>query len=166
MAIVTELKFGFEGYAPIEEGKEFQSPMAGVTFYGYAPVNDMFSVVYRDMEQQENKESTFCFFIDKADAVALEYVLQREIAERSMRSETFFTQTVFMTCFAGSMPIISFPRRGFSFRYRYDKDYDNLLKMLTEFLDTTNLDDELKKLRAELNQELKSLSSNRPSFLR
>lgn len=45
MVIETELRLGFEGDAPVEEGKEFQSPMAGVTFYGSAPVKDMFSVV-------------------------------------------------------------------------------------------------------------------------
>jgi hypothetical protein len=145
MAILTKLKYGFEGYAPWYYDAEVRPE-----FHGGLPVKNMFSVIYRDVEQEKDseKEATFCFYIDKADAIALEQVLTNEKTNRSMRSETFYAGSVFMTCIAGSMPIISFLQRGFSFRYRYNKDYDELLKMVTKFLDTTELDDELKKLRA------------------
>jgi hypothetical protein len=114
----------------------------------------MFSVVCRIKEITDNKEIAFSFFIDKNDAIALEFVLKREIIQRSMRSETFYCKTVFMTCISGSYPLISFPYRGFSIRLYNDKDYNNLLEMVTDFLDTQDLNEEQKEFREELRRQL------------
>jgi len=98
--------------------------------------------VYEDLL----KEATFCFFIDKEEAIYLEDIMLREKATRSMRNETIYGGNIFMTCIAGSNPIISIPNRGFSFRFYNDEDYDKLLNMLTDFLNHTSLDEKLQNL--------------------
>jgi hypothetical protein len=154
MAIITELIAGFEGYGPVEEDSQMAQLIPGITHYGYFPVEDNFSIVYKEIEQPDNTIATFSFIVDKADAISLEYVLKEEIVRRSWRSETYYCETVFLTRIWGDMPLISFPYRGFSIRFRYNNDYDELLSKVTEFLDSTSMSKELLEKREMLKNRL------------
>jgi len=95
---------------------------------------------------------TFSFFIDKKDAIYLEDIVLREESDRSISSQTYYSEGIYMTCISGSYPIISIPKKGFSFRFYDNEDYDRFQKILIGFLDKTFLDDELQKLRNDLKK--------------
>jgi hypothetical protein len=161
--VITELRLGFEGYAPAEIPKEFigtplGTPVEGYGFHGYGPVKDKFSCTYRVIEKETEKketekEATFSFFLDLEEAIYLEDVMLREKSTRRMASETVYGGHIFMTCIVGSNPLISVPKRGFSIRFYNGEDYEKFLKMLTEFLDRISLNTELQKLREKLKKE-------------
>jgi len=142
--IVTELRSGFEGYGPLQGKYEL---------YGYISVEETFSWIYRLIGKESHTEATFCFFIDKEEAIYLEDIMLREKDSRSMRSETNCGGDIFMTSISGSNPIISIPKKGFSFRFFNGKDYDKLLNMLSSFLNKTSLDEKLQELRNMLEKE-------------
>lgn len=148
--IVTKFKFGFEGYAPI--GDEFQ-------FHGYYPVGDKFSCIYTVQEGEDSDEEvTLCFFLDKEEGIYLEDIMLREMASRRMASDTVYGGDIFMTCIVGSNPIISIPKKEFSFRFYYGEDYGKFLEMITNFIDNSALDEKLQELRKGFREEREACS--------
>jgi len=238
--LITILRFGFEGYAPVhipehvpDELVSFLTPTRKFMFHGYAPVAGKFSCIYivregeflfsmspnfkRDLnnkvvseelrkvfsihncslsekaeiskddidvwsifdnvnnkryiivDEKErldvhadlSREITLAFFLEKEEAIFLEDIMLREIMTRRPVSETVYGGDIFMTCIVGRNPIISIPRRGFAFRFYRDKDYDKLLKMLKKYLDSTDLNEEQRKLREELRRSREQMLGSR-----
>jgi hypothetical protein len=67
------------------------------------------------------------------DSRQLEDVLEDEKKNRTLRSETYYSGSVYLTCIRGGFPVISFTEQGSSITFMFDEDYDKLLELVKEY---------------------------------
>jgi hypothetical protein len=134
MTVVSELISGFEGYAPTNGILGNNQSGKGVSYHAYTRVKNTFSIVYKQTDHESGLISSFSFFLTKQEAISLKTCLDEEVQNRSVRSNTYYDKNVYLTSMYGSLPVISLVDRGLAFNFRFENDYDELLRLLNKYL--------------------------------
>jgi len=150
--INTELTFVFEGYKKIYTLDTNEEKILSLTkeqqFAGDFPFGIQGIFCFKYSIRHNDKEMVrFSIALTDEEAVELEDVLLRERENRRMKSMTYYSGNVYMTCIVGSMPLISLLNKDMSFSFAKGDDYDKLLLAITSFLDKKDLIPELESRR-------------------
>jgi hypothetical protein len=126
----SQIKRGYEGYSKFItmefDGEHHMQLSTGL------PSKDVFTFRYAITEDKKQICQT-SITLTNSEALDLQEIMEREQENRNLRSETFYNETVYMTCIAGGSPIISFVEKGLSVTLQNDEDYDFLLKIVKEY---------------------------------
>ncbi len=133
MAVFTSLKKGYDGQVPAATPGESSSNQA-------TSIDEVFPFVYRVVDPETGCSITCSLLLDKNDAISLENLLKKNLAQRDERCETLRHGKVILACTPGAMPLISFPERSLSLRLWRDEDYQDLLCMLAGYLHDPDAD--------------------------
>ena len=126
LTIKPAIQKGFEGYA--KNGKDLR-------FYGYVPVENTFCITYNMKDPETDKGASFSISFSNKDAIHIENVLKTEEKTRRPLSDTYHSGHIFMTCFAGSNPVISNSKKKYSFSFAKNDDYDIFTSMLSRYFE-------------------------------
>ena len=134
MGIITVLTRGYEGYSRNPGWNDTPAPTRDKTTDQDSSTGGIFSFMYKAVDPGTGWYSTLSLLLEREDAISLECVLKKEIAQHGRRCETYHYGNVTLTCNTGSMPLISFPNRSLSFRLMKYEDYNILLGLLADSL--------------------------------
>lgn len=131
------IKRGYEGYSKFItmeiDGEHHMQLSAGV------PSKNVFTFRYA-ITEDENQLFQISITLTNFEALDLQEIMEREQENRNGRSETFYNETVYMSCIFGGLPIISFVEKGQSLTLRNYEDYDSLLKIVKDYNESQQAD--------------------------
>ena len=152
LTIKPAIQKGFEGYAKTDEG---------IKFYGCVPIEKTCCITYNMKNPGTDKGASFSISFSNKDAIHIENVLKLEIGTRRPISEIYHSGDIYMTCLVGSHPVISHAEKRYSFSFAKNEDYDELLALLSEYLERQDtISKEEKKLRENLRKEREAYIEN------
>lgn len=135
--IISSVKRGYEGYSKFNtlefDGENHMQLNTGV------PTKNVFTFRYA-LTKDKKQICQTSITLTNSEALDLQEVMEREQENRRLRSETFYNETVYMTCTAGGFPIVSFVNKGLSITLQNDDDYDNLFKIVKEYNESQQVD--------------------------